>query len=134
MYFWNCLAVSMIQRMLLIWSLVPLPFQNSAWISGISKFMYLQNFEHYFVSIWDECNCAVIWAFLALLFFGIGMKTDLFQSCGHCWVFQVCWHIESSTFTASSFRIHAHFIINFQNYSNQRKVACKCRGWKKSCL
>ena len=32
------------------------------------------------------------------------MKTDLFQSCGHCWVFQICWHIECSTFTASSFR------------------------------
>ena len=29
----------------------------------------------------------------------------LFQSCGHCWVFQICWHIECSTFTASSFRI-----------------------------
>ena len=33
------------------------------------------------------------------------MKTDLFQSCGHCWVFQVFWHIECSTFTASSFKI-----------------------------
>ena len=33
------------------------------------------------------------------------MKTDLFQFCGHCWVFQICWHIECSTFTASSFRI-----------------------------
>ena len=33
------------------------------------------------------------------------MKTDLFQSCGHCWVFQMCWHIECSTLTASSFRI-----------------------------
>ena len=33
------------------------------------------------------------------------MKTHLFQSCGHCWVFQICWHIECSTFTASSFRI-----------------------------
>ena len=42
---------------------------------------------------------------LALPFFGIGMKTDLFQSCGHCWVFQICWHIECSTFTASSLRI-----------------------------
>ena len=30
---------------------------------------------------------------------------DLFQSCGHCWGFQICWHMESSTFTASSFRI-----------------------------
>ena len=33
------------------------------------------------------------------------MKTDLFQSCSHCWVFQICWHAECSTFTASSFRI-----------------------------
>ena len=33
------------------------------------------------------------------------MKTDLFQSCGHCWIFQICWHIECSTFTASSSRI-----------------------------
>ena len=23
----------------------------------------------------------------------------------HCWVFQICWHIECNTFTASSFRI-----------------------------
>ena len=42
---------------------------------------------------------------MALPFFGIGMKTDIFQSCGHCWVFQMCWHIECSTLTASSFRI-----------------------------
>ena len=33
------------------------------------------------------------------------MKTDLFQSCGHCWVFQICCHTECSTLTASSFRI-----------------------------
>ena len=33
------------------------------------------------------------------------MKTDLFWPCGHCWVVQICWHIECSTFTASSFRI-----------------------------
>ena len=33
------------------------------------------------------------------------MKTDHFQSCGHCCIFQICWHIECSTFTSSSFRI-----------------------------
>ena len=51
---------------------------------------------------------AIMWWFehsLALPFFGIEMKTDLFQSYGHCWVFQICWHIECSTLTASSFRI-----------------------------
>ena len=42
---------------------------------------------------------------LALSFFGNGIKTDLFQSCGHCWAFQICLHIECSTVTASSFRI-----------------------------
>ena len=39
-----------------------------------------------------------------LSFFRIAMKTDLFQSCGHGWVFQIFWHIEWSTLTASSFR------------------------------
>ena len=33
------------------------------------------------------------------------MKTDLFQSCGHCGVFQICWHNECSVLTASSFKI-----------------------------
>ena len=33
------------------------------------------------------------------------MKTDLFQPCGHCWALQISWHIECSTFTASSFGI-----------------------------
>ena len=44
----------------------------------------LENFEHYFTMVWDECNCAVVWAFFGIAFFWIGMKTDLFQSCGHC--------------------------------------------------
>ena len=65
----------------------------------------LENFEHYFASVWDECNCVVVWAFFGIAFLGTGMKTDLFLSCGHCWVFPICRHIECSTFTASSFRI-----------------------------
>ena len=40
----------------------------------------LENFEHYFTSMWNEYNCTVVWAFLALPFFVIEMKTDLFQS------------------------------------------------------
>ena len=56
----------MIQQMLAIWFLVPLPF----W-----KFMVhillkpgLENFEHYFASKWDECNCAVVWTFFGIAF------------------------------------------------------------------
>jgi len=28
----------------------------------------LENFEHYFASMWDECNCAVAWAFFDIAF------------------------------------------------------------------
>ena len=28
----------------------------------------LENFEHYFASVWDECNCAVVWAFFDIAF------------------------------------------------------------------
>ena len=110
MFFWNSLAFLMIQWMLAIWSLVPLPFLNPAWASGSSRFMYCWSLAWRILSItFLACEMrAIVWQFehsLALPFSGIGMKTDLFQSCGHCWVFQICWHIEYSTFTESSFRI-----------------------------
>ena len=107
--FWNSLAFSMIQRMLAIWSLVSLPFLNSACTSGRSQFTYCWNLAWRISSITLlACEMSRIVQFkhsLALPFFGIGMKTDLFQSCGHCWAFQICWHIECSTLTASLFRI-----------------------------
>ena len=28
----------------------------------------LENFEHYFASLWDECNCAVLWTFFDVAF------------------------------------------------------------------
>ena len=82
----------------------------SVWTSGSSQFMYCWSLAWRILSITLlKCEMsAIVWWFehsLALSFFGIGMKTDLFQSCGHCWVFQIFWHIKCSTFTASSFRI-----------------------------
>ena len=85
-------------------SLVPLPFLNPAWTTGSSPFMYCWSLDWRILSITllaCEMN-ATVQKFehsLALPFFGIGMKTDLFQSCGRCWVFQICWHIECSTYT-----------------------------------
>ena len=98
----------MIKQMLAIWS-GSSTFSKSSlniWKFTVHELLKpgLENFMHYFVSMWGECNCAVVWTFFGIAF-GIGMKLDLFQSCGHCWVFQICWHIECSTFTASSFRI-----------------------------
>ena len=28
----------------------------------------LENFEHYFTSMWDECNCIVVWALFGIAF------------------------------------------------------------------
>ena len=42
----------------------------------------LENFEHYFTSMWDECNCAVVWAF-----FGIAFLWDWNEN----WAFPVLW-------------------------------------------
>ena len=109
MFFWNSLAFSIIKRMLAIWSLVLLSFLNSAWKSGMSQFKYCWSLSWTILNITLlACGMsAVVQCFknyLALPFFGIGMQTDLFQSCGHCWVFQICWHIECSTLAASFFR------------------------------
>ena len=100
----------MIQQMLAIWSLVPLPFLKPAWTSGSSWFTYCLSLAWRILSITLlACEMSeIVQLFehsLALPFLAIGMKTDLFQSCGHFWVFQISWHIECSTFTASSFRI-----------------------------
>ena len=29
----------------------------------------LENFDHYFTRVWDECNCMVVWAFFGITFF-----------------------------------------------------------------
>ena len=100
----------MIQQMLAIWSLVPLPFLNPAWTSGSPQFTYCWSLTWSILSITllaCEMSAIVQWFehSLALPFFGIGMKINLFQSCGHCWVFQICWHSEWSTLAASFYRI-----------------------------
>ena len=110
MFFWKSLAFLMIQQMLAIWSQIPLPFLNPAWTSGSSWFICCWSLAWRILSIiLLACEMsAIVHQFehcLPLPFFGIAMKTDPFQSYGDCWVFQICWHIECSTLTASSFRI-----------------------------
>ena len=99
----------MIQWMLAIWSLAPLPFLNPSWTAGSSQFIYCWSLAWRILNITLlECEmfAIVVSTFFGIhCLFGIWMKTDLFQSCGHCWVFQICWHTECSIFTASSFRI-----------------------------
>ena len=42
----------------------------------------LENFEHYFASVWDEYNCAVVW-----VFFGVVFLWDWNEN----WPFPVLW-------------------------------------------
>ena len=44
--------------------------------------------------------------YLALPFFRIEMKTDLFQSSGHCWIFQIHWH--------NSVSLSQHHFLGFE--------------------
>ena len=46
----------------------------------------LENFEHYFISMWDECNCMVLWAL-----FGIAFLWDWNEN----WPFPVLWPLLS---------------------------------------
>ena len=47
---------------------------------------HLDNFEHYFASMWDECDCVVVW-----IFFGIAFLWDWDEN----WPFQVLWPLLS---------------------------------------
>ena len=65
----------------------------------------LEDFEHYLASMWNEHNCIVVW-----MFFGIALLWDWKENWPFLVLqpllsFHIYWHIECSTFTASSFRI-----------------------------
>ena len=47
----------------------------------------LENFEHYFASVWDECNFAVVWTLFDIAFLWDCNENWLFSDCGHCCVF-----------------------------------------------
>ena len=62
-----------------------------------------RDFEHNLVKWVQLCgNLNILWHCFSL---GLELKTDLFHSCGHYWVFQLCWHNECSTLMAWSFKI-----------------------------
>ena len=46
----------------------------------------VENFEHYFISMWDECNCAIVWRFS-----GIAFLWDRNEN----WLFPVLWPLLS---------------------------------------
>ena len=61
-----------------------------------------ENFEHYFTSVWDECNCAVVWAF-----FGIAFFWDWNEN----WPFPVLWPLLSFLNLSACWGQNFHSII-----------------------
>ena len=95
------------------------PVDVGNWISGSSAFSKtslnikkftvhvllkpgLENFEHYFTSMWDECNCVVVWAF-----FGIAFLLDWNEN----WPFPVLWPLLSFPNLLAYWVQHFHSII-----------------------
>ena len=73
MFFWNSLAFSMIQWMLVTGSSA---FTKSSLYIGkfsvhILLKLSLKDFEHYLARMWNECNCVVVWTL-----FGIALLWD----------------------------------------------------------
>ena len=86
----NSIAFSIIQQMLTILPLVPLPFLNWASTSGCPRFRLLKpslkDFEHHLSSMWNELNCTVV-----STFFGITLLWDWNEN----WPFPVLWWLLS---------------------------------------
>ena len=65
----------------------------------------LEDLGHYLASMWNECNCAVVWTFFGIVLLWDWNENWPFPVPWPLLVFQICWHIECSTITVSSFRI-----------------------------
>ena len=72
----------------------------------------LENFEHYITSMWDECNCAVVWAF-----FGIAFLWNWNEN----WPFPVLWPLLSFPNLLTQWVQHFHSII-FQDWNSSTGI------------
>ena len=79
----------------------------------------LKDFEHYFASMWNECNFMVIWTSFSIAFLWDWNENWLFQSCGHFWVFQI-WS--------------SLYFICFENPLSFTPRVSVHNIWNKSCL
>ena len=72
----------------------------------------LKNFRHYFTSVWDECNCVIVWAF-----FGIAFLWDWNET----WPFPVLWPLLSFPNLLACWVQHFHSIV-FQVWNNSTGI------------
>ena len=84
----------------------------------------LENFEHYFASLWDECNCMVVWTFFGIAFLWGAMKTDLLQSTAEFSKFAGIW----VQYFTSSFRMEFHHSTGIPSLSLVLFVVILCKA------
>ena len=65
----------------------------------------LENFEHCFASVWDECNYAVVWTLFGIAFLWDWNENWHFPLQWLLLTCPICQHINCRTLTALSFRI-----------------------------
>ena len=77
----------------------------------------LESFEHYFTSLWDECNCVVVWTF-----FGIAFLWDWNEN----WPFPVLWPLLSFPNLISCVQIWKNSILRSREWlaQNSNKRVC----------
>ena len=114
MFFWNSLAFSMIQLMLEIWSVVPLPFLNPAWTSGISRFTYC----------WS-----LVWRILSITLLACESESEVTQLCPTLCDPVDCSPLGSSVHGILQARILEWVAISFSRGSSpprDRRDECNC--------
>ena len=62
----------------------------------------LEKFEHYFASVWNECNCVVVWTF-----FAVGFLWDWNEN----WPFPDMWPLLNFPNLLAYWVLHFHSII-----------------------
>ena len=106
----------------------------------------LENFGHYFTSMWDECNCAVVWAVFGIAFlwvwnenwhFPVLWPRLSFPNVLACWVQHfhsiIFWDLKSWSLNQQILMISSvHMTLNLQCMSEKMQAAW-CSGFKAEC-
>ena len=65
----------------------------------------LKDFEHYFASMWNECNYMVVWTFFGIAFLWNGNEN---------WLFPVLWPLLSFPNLLAYWVQHFHHLLGFE--------------------
>ena len=135
MFFWNSLAFSMIHWMLATWSLVPLPFLIQLVRLEIQLWR-IRKYRMPLLLLWARlkvvcevggwnCNCAVVWAFFALPFFGIVCICCL----GQCLLWTRPWYWKVKVLAAQSCPTLATLDCSLPDCSAHGSLQTKILEW-----